>query len=150
MLDMSRAYHSGRFLSLENDMGSDKSDDESKKLRRYSSPTMRDKATRLAGSGSKLSRKRRLGQTIGKPFRPFGRLLIRIERFKPIHWIGLILIPHYFRNSWRELRMVTWPSRRESRRLTSAVLVFAVVFGVLVAAVDYGLDKAFRKVILKQ
>jgi preprotein translocase subunit SecE len=61
-----------------------------------------------------------------------------------------VIVPRYFRNSWAELRRVTWPGRKETRQLTSAVLVFAVIFGILIATVDYGLDKVFKKVILKQ
>jgi preprotein translocase SecE subunit len=59
------------------------------------------------------------------------------------------LYPSYFRNSFRELKQVTWPGRRESLRLTSAVLAFAIVFGAIVALVDFGLDKLFKELILK-
>jgi preprotein translocase subunit SecE len=59
------------------------------------------------------------------------------------------LVPRYFVNSWREVRQVTWPTRRETWRLTAAVFVFAIIFGALVAVVDKGLDEIFKKVILK-
>jgi preprotein translocase subunit SecE len=59
------------------------------------------------------------------------------------------LVPRYFANSWRELRQVVWPSRRETWRLTLAVFIFAVIFGALVAGVDKGLDELFKKVVLK-
>jgi preprotein translocase SecE subunit len=72
-----------------------------------------------------------------RPFRFVGR------------WIGLILWPPYFRNSARELMLVTWPSFRQTWRLTFAVLSFAAVFGLLIAGVDYGLDKLFKEVLLK-
>lgn len=65
---------------------------------------------------------------------------------RPLRW----LIPRYFVNSWREVRQVTWPSRRETWRLTLAVFIFAIVFGALIAGVDKGLDLLFKKVILKQ
>ncbi len=60
------------------------------------------------------------------------------------------LVPTYFINAWREVRQVTWPSRRETWRLTLAVFIFAIVFGSLVAGVDKGLDEIFKKVILKK
>lgn len=66
--------------------------------------------------------------------------------FRPLRW----LMPSYFVNSWREVRQVTWPSRRETWRLTLAVFIFAVVFGILIAGVDKGLDLLFKKLILKQ
>jgi len=75
-----------------------------------------------------------------KPFRPVRRVL-RV--------VGKIIFPVYFRHSWQELRLVTWPNWRESRRLTFAVLVFAIVFGAAIAGVDYGLDKVFRDLLLK-
>ena len=65
---------------------------------------------------------------------------------RPLRW----LVPIYFVNSWREVRQVTWPTRRETWRLTLAVFIFAVVFGALIAGVDKGLDLLFKKVILKQ
>ncbi len=111
---------------------------------------MLEQTEKTAEQTGKVSRKRRFFRAIGKPFRPVGRVLARIERWKPIHILGLIIVPRYFRNSWKELRLVVWPSRRESWRLTSAVLIFAVIFGVMIAIVDYGLDKVFKKIILKQ
>jgi preprotein translocase subunit SecE len=86
---------------------------------------------------------------IGKPFRWIGRGLAKIGHKQPFKWIGHFLWPPYFRNSWKELRQVTWPSRRESRQLTTAVIIFAVVFGVMIALVDFGLDKLFKQVLLK-
>jgi preprotein translocase SecE subunit len=86
---------------------------------------------------------------IAWPLRPVGRLLLRIGRLKPFQIIGRILVPAYIRNSWKELRQVTWPGRRESWQLTLAVIIFSIVFGALIAAVDYGLDKVFKQVLLK-
>lgn len=59
------------------------------------------------------------------------------------------LAPKYFVNSWREVREVTWPTRKETWRLTLAVFVFAVVFGAMVAGVDKGLDVLFKKLVLR-
>ena len=86
---------------------------------------------------------------IGKPFRVIGRVLAKIGHKQPFKLIGHILWPAYFRNSWKEMRQVTWPNRRESFQLTLAVIVFASIFGVLIAVVDFGLDKLFKQVLLK-
>ena len=87
------------------------------------------------------------------PVRLVGRGLRWVGHLWPIRMVGkllgLILFANYFRNSFRELRLVTWPGRRESLRLTSAVLMFAVVFGAIVAGVDFGLDKLFKELVLK-
>ena len=90
---------------------------------------------------------------IGAPFRLIGRGLAKVGRFlgkyKVFRVIGRILWPAYFRNSWKELRQVTWPTRRETWQLTLAVIIFSIIFGVLVALTDYGLDKLFKQVLLK-
>ena len=75
-----------------------------------------------------------------RPLAPVGRLLRKV---------GGWLVPSYFINSWRELKKVTWPNRKETWRLTAAVFVFAIVFGALIAVVDYGLDKIFKELVLK-
>jgi preprotein translocase subunit SecE len=59
------------------------------------------------------------------------------------------IAPRYFRESWQELKQVTWPSRKETWKLTFAVFIFAVVFGLLITVVDLGLEKVFRKVLIK-
>jgi preprotein translocase SecE subunit len=58
-------------------------------------------------------------------------------------------VPKYFRNSWQELKQVTWPGRKETWQLTFAVFIFAIIFSIMIAITDYGLDKLFRKVLLK-
>jgi preprotein translocase SecE subunit len=86
---------------------------------------------------------------IGAPFKWLGRKLARLGKFKPFRIVGLILWPRYFRNSWKELRLVTWTTRRETWQLTLAVIIFSVIFGTIIAIVDFGLDKAFKQVLLK-
>lgn len=86
---------------------------------------------------------------IAKPFKPIGKLLAKLGKLKPFRIIGRILLPSYFRNSWKELKQVTWPGRKESWQLTLAVIIFATLFGVMIALVDFGLDKAFKQVLLK-
>lgn len=83
------------------------------------------------------------------PLKQIGHSLRWFFRLKPVRFIGRILGFRYLASSWRELRQVTWPTWRESRRLTGAVIVFSVIFGALVAAVDYGLDKLFKEILLK-
>lgn len=82
------------------------------------------------------------GRGIAKVFRPLGR-------FKFFRAVGYVLYPPYFRNAVKELRLVTWPDRRKTWRLTYAVIVFSVAFGLIVAGVDFALDKLFREFILK-
>lgn len=112
--------------------------------------TVREKTEKASTPAE--SKPRRLHKTtrkVGAPFRAVGRGLKRVGRLKPFRIIGLILVPPYFRNSWKELRQVTWPSFKVSLRLTFAVIVFAVVFGAFIAVLDFGLEKLFKEVLLK-
>lgn len=87
---------------------------------------------------------------IGVPFRFIGKQIAKLGRFKVFRIIGYIFVPPYFRNSWKELRKVTWPNNKETFRLTFAVLMFSIVFGAMVTAADYGLDKLFKRIILNE
>ena len=58
------------------------------------------------------------------------------------------LTPRFFREAWAELRQVTWPNRKETAKLTLAVVAFAIVFSLLIGVVDYGLDKLFRELLV--
>lgn len=90
-----------------------------------------------------------VGRYIAAPFKFVGRPLAKLGRFKVFRILGRILLPPYVRNSWKELRLVTWPKRKESWQLTLAVIIFSIIFGAIIAAVDYVLDKVFREVLLK-
>ncbi len=75
-------------------------------------------------------------------------LIFRII-FKVLEILSLIIYPRYIRNSFAELKGVTWPNFRLSLKLTYAVVIFAIIFGVSVALLDYGLGKIFKFILLK-
>ena len=110
---------------------------------------MAEKNQQQAAQPKKQGVLRLTGRYIAAPFRFIGRPFKKLGRFKVFRILGLVLLPRYFRNSWRELKQVAWPTRREAWQLTSAVIIFAVIFGVLIAGVDFGLDKLFKQVLLK-
>jgi preprotein translocase SecE subunit len=112
--------------------------------------TFRERSEQAQAKSSKPSRFNRLGPIAGAPFRLIGRLFRPLGRFRFFRFLGYVLFPPYFRNSLRELRLVTWPNRTQTRRLTFAVIIFSLIFGGIVAGVDYALDKAFREFILKK
>ena len=102
--------------------------------------TVREKAEKVAAQDGKQPRRiHEKTRRVSAPIRKAGRGVGKVGRF---------IVPPYFRNSWKELRLVTWPSFRDSLRLTFAVIAFAVVFGVLVALLDLGLGKVFEKVLI--
>ncbi|MFI5271164.1 MAG: preprotein translocase subunit SecE [Candidatus Saccharimonadales bacterium] len=135
----------------------DTADKNSKKKRIVKNPeTFRERALKATTEDEKPSKKHRIRgffKFLLKPFRFIGHKISTFKLFKPLkkplRLIGKVLVPAYFRNSWRELKLVTWPSFKQSMRLTYAVLIFAIIFGVSVAVVDYGLDILFKKILLK-
>ena len=123
---------------------------------RKSAPTVREITEKAQVEAEKPQR--RAGAVIWRAIRrPFLRvtridnsvirLLSRILR--PIRKILSWLVPRYFVNSWRELKLVTWPGRRETWRLTGAVFVFAIVFGIMITVVDKIIDKLFKELVIK-
>ncbi len=125
--------------------------------RRVKNPeTFRERAVKANEPGSQEGRLSKLGAVSGKTIRPIARSVRKAAGIKPLgplrtalRIVGKILLPTYFRESWKQLRLVKWPNRTESRQLTFAVLVFAVVFGIAIAIVDFGLDHLFRDILLK-
>lgn len=116
------------------------------------SESVRERASRTTDAKPKRRVLRGTASRIGHPLRVLAPAT-RAFKAKPVRQVGKIvswvLWPTFLRGAWKELRQVTWPGRKETWRLTAAVFVFALIFGALIAITDYGLDKLFRKVILK-
>lgn len=132
------------------------SDEESKRpkrrLRVSSSETVRERTEKLQQQAAQPKKHSAFRSFVGGFFAPLRwvfRQIGRLGRFRVFRWISYIFVPPYVRNSWRELRLVTWPNRRQTWQLVNAVIIFSVVFGILVAIVDYGLDKLFKEFIIK-
>jgi preprotein translocase SecE subunit len=137
------------------------------KRRLRAAPTLREQVEQGA-EPAKQTKKSRVGLVLSSPFRLLGWLLKKLgggikktgigklfksRAFAPVRFLGKILgitlLVNYFRGSFQELKQVAWPDSRTTWRLTFAVLGFAIVFGALVAGVDYVFEKLFREVILK-
>jgi len=119
--------------------------------------TFRERALKVTNEKKdKKTAKSKLKQNIAKLTKP---VFSPIKKFfanktvkkilKPFKFIAKFIFPKYFRDSFKELKLVTWPTLRESRRLTYAVIVFATIFGATIALVDYGLGKLFKNILLK-
>lgn len=114
------------------------------KIEKSAEPKKERRITKsLAAGKGKVSRLTELSKReyhpIKLPDNKVGRFMTKKRR----------VLPQFLADAWQELRQVTWPNRRETTKLTTAVIIFAFVFGGLVAIIDYGLDKLFRNVILK-
>lgn len=126
------------------------------KKRRVKNPeTFRERAQKAAQTEAQPKSAARLRQVGGQATGPVRRQISRAYNAKPlapvrkvVHVIGRVLFPKYFRQSWQELKLVTWPTWREGRRLTFAVLVFAMVFGAAIAGADWVIDKLFQHLLL--
>lgn len=60
---------------------------------------------------------------------------------KPLKSVFILARPfvalgRYLRDSWRELRMVRWPSRKATWKMTLAVLVYCAIFIVFIVLLD--------------
>ena len=53
----------------------------------------------------------------------------------------------YFEESWRELKKVHWPSRKETYAATARVILVVVFVSLFLALVDLGLTKAIQAII---
>ena len=137
-----------------------KSTEKTKKVRRLKSqPTFREKAVQEQTKSDKPSKVKGVGSKVAKPFKAVaavGKKEVYIgKNTKAKAEAGSFwhkkrsVIPGYFRSAWREVRLVTWPGRVQAWKLTLAVFVFSLVFGIIIAIADYGLDKLFRHVLLK-
>lgn len=128
---------------------------------RKTAPTVRERAEAARAQVEK-EKPARLGKLVSSVKKPLSATLARrpgLPRNRLTIGLGLLmrpfvkvlgwLVPRYFINSWREVRQVTWTSRRETWRLTGAVFVFAIIFGSAAYGVDKALDIIFKRLVLK-
>lgn len=119
------------------------SDKDAKKLPKKPE-TVRERAERAINEASKPSKQTIEPSDVGptKSKRRFGRSK-KEKKSRRFH-----IIPSYFRNSVSELKKVSWPNRRDTVKLTTAVIIFSITFSALVSGVDYVFSIIFKKVFL--
>lgn len=125
--------------------------------------TVRQKASASSAKAPKQRKLRAITRVISRPFRALGTIIVTLLRpfrfvLKPFktrparavgRFLASVLLLRYFRNSWRELKLVEWPNARQTFQLTLAVFAFAIFFSAIISLADYGLDKAFQRLIIK-
>ena len=119
--------------------------------------SVRERADKQQAKSDRHPRHRKVSSLSGAPVRGLRSLLAK--EYHPIKLpntkTGQLLTkkrsatPSYFVNSLRELKLVTWPTRRQAISLSMAVVVFSVAIAGFVQLLDYGLGKLFKEVILK-
>ena len=56
----------------------------------------------------------------------------------------------YLKGSVAEIKKVTWPSRKEAIKLTTAVIVFSLAFAFFTAVTDYGINQLFEQLFFRE
>lgn len=56
-------------------------------------------------------------------------------------------IGRYFKGSWQELRLVRWPNRQATWKMTAALLLFTGFFIVLIIILDAGFKYLFKIIL---
>lgn len=106
-------------------------------------------------------RSRKLRASVKKFFSPatkglkkfFGRFKLPDNKFGRV--LRVVLVPwplrpigRYLNGSRKELKQVKWPSRKDTWKLTFAVVVFTTFFVIITAAADFGLSKLVERILL--
>lgn len=100
---------------------------------------LRTTASRVKVPFAKISQSNKREYHLPLPDNRAGSLLKKRVKFTP----------KFVREAVHELKLVTWPTARETFRLTMAVFIFSVIFAAIVGFLDFGLDKLFKEVIIK-
>lgn len=58
-------------------------------------------------------------------------------------------IADYFKGSWQELKLVRWPDRKTTWKMTGALVMFTAIFALVILLLDYGLQYLFKLLIGK-
>lgn len=119
--------------------------------------TLRERTARVSKVAEPKTRRiRKTASAVEKPFRAAHRIGKKTYYLPmPNNRLGRVMnkhvrfYPYFFVEAWRELRQVQWPTAKQTVRLAWAVFIFSLLFGSLVALVDFGLDKVFKYVFIK-
>ena len=53
----------------------------------------------------------------------------------------------FFKDIKSELKMVTWPTKEQTIKLTGAVIAFVIIFGAITGGVDYVISSIIKLVL---
>ena len=106
----------------------------------HKGPKTDKKSKRALKKEQKKAKKAKKEKQPKKPHSKPVRILL--FPFKPFFALG-----RYFRNSWREIRLVQWPTRRFTWKLTLSVVIFVGLFGALITVLDMLFTILFSNII---
>ena len=114
-----------------------------------------DPATKKPEKTNRLSR--RVGQGLVSGGRWLNQPLVNLpgsgQQSRPVVTVlsrQRSLAPRYVRESWAELRQVSWPRFGQAVRLTFAVVIFSAFFAILISNIDQLLTRIFEEIILNE
>ena len=56
-------------------------------------------------------------------------------------------VKYFFQDVVSELKKVTWPTQKETIKMTTVVIIATVIVGAYVGSIDYALTKVIEQVI---
>jgi preprotein translocase subunit SecE len=56
-------------------------------------------------------------------------------------------VVEYFRETWFELKKVSWPTRQEALNLTFMVILVTAFLAVVLSLMDWAISEAFRLIL---
>jgi len=122
---------------------------------RKSHETVRERAEKQTAKASAPK-----GKLKGKIVRPLSAMRrVGAKEYHPVrvpnNKVGKILskrvriVPKFVREAWVELKQVTWSTKKEAARLTSAVFMFALFFSLFIQLLDVVFNKIVKEIFIK-
>ena len=133
-------------------------EEEVKKPRRKKAPeTVRERAEKDATKKASTTKTQAVKTKIHRPLSKLRRA--SAKEYHPIkapdNKAGRIMnkrvrfVPKFVRESWAELKLVTWPTKREAASKTVAVIIFAAVIMIFVQVLDKIFSQLVKEIILR-
>ncbi len=136
-----------------------KEDEAARKLprKRKQTETIRQKAEKESVKRQKPTKAGSIKRKVHKPLSTLGKVAskeyhpIKVPDKKGVRVLNkrVKYIPQFIKNSWAELKQVTWPSRKDAIKLSFAVIIFSVFFAVFVQILDFLFSKVVKEIILR-
>lgn len=138
-------------------MAEDKLSD-SKKPKKDLKPAKKKQTVRERSSAGTPEKPQRIRKTASKAKAPLKRAkAVGAKEYHlplPDNKAGKVLkkrvriLPKFFYDALAEVRLVVWPSRKDTLRLTMAVFIFSVIFASFIGGLDYILNIIFKKLFV--
>lgn len=125
--------------------------DEDKKNTRKKVESVRERAERAISEAAKPAKAQNLTpaeETRRKQIKLLGRLKRNKTPNPDKKPRRFHFFPKFIRNAFNEIKLVTWPDRITTTKLSFAVIIFATIFSILVSLVDYGFGHLFKRIFI--